>query len=184
MINSIFIMQVHSEKLAFVALCSGMTLNIAELVSSNWSPVLGREGWKGSWCQYFYPWIFFELLTLTILPATLLSVFLFFLFFVVLKHRIFHTLATISSVKLIQGHTAALNETKPWITDSWTGLSMGLLQNELSWLFRLMTALSLHTIAIIHLPKYESLIYCEMSWHIHLVSWKPSTNKYNIEKEI
>lgn len=181
MINNVFIMQLHREKWAFVAFCSGMTVKVAELVSSNWSSVLEKEGWKGSWCQYFYPWIFFERLTLTILPGILSSLVLFFLLFVVLKHRLFHNLATIFLVKLNQGHTAALNETRSWIRQlNW--VEYGLLQNELSWLFRLMTALSLQTTAMILLPKDESLIFCEMSWHIHLVSWKSSTNKYNIEK--
>lgn len=76
-------------------------------------------------CQYFSFWIL-ELLVTTVSTITALLVFLFFLSWMTSDHGLSHTLATIFSVKFSQGHTAVLNQTGLWVTDSWSsGLKAG-----------------------------------------------------------
>lgn len=61
-------------------------------------------------CQYCSFWIL-ELLIITISNVTIFLVFLFFLSCMASDHGLYHTLATIFSVKHSQGHTAVLNQT-------------------------------------------------------------------------
>lgn len=81
----------------------------------------------------------------------------------VLKHLLFHTLATIFSVKLSKVTQFLWMKLGLESQRAEKGLSVGLLQIEPSWFFSWIADLSIQTIAVIQLLKHGCLKLCEMS---------------------